>query len=164
MGEEAPIPARQKRQRPVSHDADRPGPSRRKRIQESPPNPLCASCALMFSHQGLEHLNSPSGFPHHTRAECIVSGNEGCRLCKFILLVVREEDSGNWPRDGRLIFRNFQSAHPTSKVSSFQLPGIYGLKGTLESEPDKCIITIYPFAKKGENVPLIIGEVTTAPN
>ncbi|EAQ87603.1 hypothetical protein CHGG_04222 [Chaetomium globosum CBS 148.51] len=79
MDEKTPIPGRQKRQRPMSHDGDRPGLSQRKRIQESTPGPLlCTSCTLMFSHQGLEHLNSPSGFRHWTRAECTASGNEGC--------------------------------------------------------------------------------------
>ncbi len=151
MGEEAPIPVRQKRQRPVSHDvdSDRPGPSPRKRIQESTPDPLCTSCTLLFSHQGLGHLNSPSGFRHRTRAECMASGTEGCRLCKFILPAVGKEYEGNWASDDRLIFRNFRDAHSTSKASGIQLPGIYGLRGFLESEPDKCVISIYPFAKKG---------------
>lgn len=171
MGEEAPIPAfpgRQKRQRPVSHDGDRPTPSQRKRIQEITPGPLlCRSCTLMFSHQGLEHLNSPSGFRHRTRAECTASGNEGCGLCKFILLslVINEEHYTNWASDDGLIFRNFRSTNSTSNTSSIQLPGIYGLKGILESEPDKCIITIYPFAKKGKHLCHPLYEATIiAPN
>lgn len=163
MGEKAPVPVRQKRQRPVSHDADRP--SQRKRTQESTTDLLCTSCTLVFSRQGLEHLNSPSGFRHRTRTECMASGNEGCRLCKFILLVVCKEHDENWASDDRLILRNFRSAQSTSKLSSIQLPGIYGLKGVLESEPDKCIITIYLFAKKGKELILFMNdEVTTASN
>ena len=149
MAEQAPIPVTQKRQRPGSHDADRPGPSQRKRMQESTPDPLCASCALIFSHRGLEHLNSRDGFRHRTHAECTASGDGGCRLCRFILLVVCREHDKNWAGDDRLIFRNFRNAHSTSKASTIQLPGIYGLRGTLESEPDRCVITIYPFATTG---------------
>ncbi|KAK3904143.1 heterokaryon incompatibility protein-domain-containing protein [Staphylotrichum tortipilum] len=152
MGEEASIPVGQKRQRPESPDADRPDPSPRKRTQKTAPDALCTSCALVFSRRGLEHLSSPNGFRHRTRAECTASGNAGCRLCKFILLVVSKENDENWASGDRLTFRNFRSAHSTSTVSGTQLPGIYGLKGTLESEPDKCIITIYPFAKKGSPI------------
>ena len=104
----------------------------------------------MFSHQGLNYLNSPSGFLHQTRTECMASGNEGCRMCELVFLVVCKDYDQNWSGGDRLIFRNFRSAHSTSAVSSTRLPGIYGLKGSLESEPDKHVITIYPFAKKGK--------------
>src|SRR5262245_48570592 len=143
MGEEAQITARQNRRRPASDDADRLP----KRIRESTPDVLCAPCILLFSQQGLESLNSPNGFRHRTRAECMASGNEGCRICRFVFLAVCREYDTNWAGDDRLIFRNFRRARSTSTVSSIRLPGIYGLKGSLESEPDKCIITIYLFAK-----------------
>ncbi len=71
-------------------------------------------------------------------------------MCELVFLVVCKDYDKNWSGDDRLIFRNFRSAHPTSAISSTRLPGIYGLKGSLESEPDKYIITIYPFAKKGK--------------
>src|SRR5262249_2675328 len=133
MGEEAQITVMQNRRRPASDDADRLGSSHPKRIRESTPDVLCAPCTLMFSQQGLESLNSPNGFHHRTRAECMASGNEGCRICKFVFLAVCKEYDKNWAGDDRLIFRNFRSARST--VSSIRLPGIYGLKGSLESEP-----------------------------
>ncbi|KAH7110713.1 heterokaryon incompatibility protein-domain-containing protein [Dactylonectria macrodidyma] len=159
MGEEAQqiqISVREKRRRPASDDADRPGPSQVKKIRESTPDLLCTSCTLMFSHQGLEYLNSPNGFDHRTRAECMASRNESCRMCRFIFLVVCKEHDETWASDDRLIFRNFRNTHSTSPVSGIQLPGIYGLKGSLESEPDKCIITIYSFARMGDPMGTIV--------
>lgn len=150
MGEEAQISVKQKR-RSAPDDADRPGPSQPKRIRESTPNAPCAPCTHMFSKQGLSSLNSPNGFRHRTRTECMASGNEGCRICKFVYLAVCKEYDENWAGDDPLIFRNFRSAHSTSTVPNIRpLAGVYGLKGSLESEPDKCLITIYPFAEKSK--------------
>lgn len=151
MAEAAQIYVWGKRRRPTPDDADWPRPSPRKRARDSSLNPPCALCTLMFSPKGLEYLNSPNGFRHWTRAECQASGNESCRVCKFIFLVVCKEYDENWGHDDRLIFRNFQSTNLKTPVSGSQSPAIYGLKGSLESEADKCIITIYPFAKKGKN-------------
>ncbi|RYO83155.1 hypothetical protein DL766_006953 [Monosporascus sp. MC13-8B] len=156
MAEEAQIPIRQNRRRPASDDADPPGPSQPKRTRESKPDHRCVPCTLMFSEQGLKYLNSPNGFRHRTRAECMASRTEGCRMCEFIFLVVYKEHDKNWGDDDHLIFRNFRSAHSRSTASGIQLPGIYGLKGCLESEPDKCIITMYPFAKKGNPIGAIV--------
>ncbi|RYP13019.1 hypothetical protein DL765_007050 [Monosporascus sp. GIB2] len=156
MAEEAQLPIRQNRRRPASDDADSPGPSQPKRARESKPDLRCAPCTLMFSQQGLEDLNSPNGFRHRTRAECMASRTEGCRMCEFIFQVVCKEHDKNWEDDDHLIFRNFRRAHSTRTVSGIQLPGIYGLKGCLESEPDKCIITMYPFAKNGNPIGAIV--------
>ncbi|KAI1422035.1 heterokaryon incompatibility protein-domain-containing protein [Xylaria sp. FL1777] len=156
MNEEAQIPVRQNRRRPASDDADTAGPSQPKRTRESKANIRCVLCTLMFSQQSLKYLNSPNGFYHLTRSECIASRTEGCRICEFIFLVVCKEHDKNWGNDDRLIFRNFRSAHSTSTVSRIQLPGIYGLKGSLEFEPDKCIITMYPFAEKSNPIGAIV--------
>ena len=164
MGEEAQIPIGQNRRRHASDDADS-SPSQPKRTRESKPDLRCAPTPLMFSQQGLRYLNSPNGFRHRTRAESRASRTEGCRMCEFIFLVVCKEHDKNWRDNDRLIFQNFRNAHSTSTVSGFQLPGIYGLKGSLESEPDKCIITMYPFAEKGKYSFLFaVDEVTIASN
>ncbi|RYP79131.1 hypothetical protein DL771_000109 [Monosporascus sp. 5C6A] len=156
MGEESQNPIRQNRRRPASDDADSPGPSHPKRTRESKPDLRCVPCALMFSQQGLKYLNSPNGFRHRTRGECMASRTEGCRTREFIFLVVCKEHGKNWGGADRLIFRNFRSAHSTSMVSGIQLPGIYGLNGSVESEPGKCIITMYPFAERGNPIGAIV--------
>ncbi|RMZ91160.1 hypothetical protein DV736_g1624, partial [Chaetothyriales sp. CBS 134916] len=69
MLEETQIPVRHNRRRPPSDDADRPFSSQPKRIRQNTPDVLCASCTLMFSHKGLESLNSPNGFRHRTCTE-----------------------------------------------------------------------------------------------
>jgi hypothetical protein len=161
MSEEAQIPIRQSRRRHTSDDADSSGPSQPKRTRESKPDLRCGPCALMFSQQGLKYLNSPNGSRHRTRDESWASRTEGCRMCEFIFLLVCKEHDKNWGGNDRLIFRNFRNAHLTGTVSGIQLPGIYGLKGSLESEPDKCIITMYPFAEKGKYSFLFtVDEVT----
>jgi len=86
-------------------------------------------------------------------------------MCKFVFLTVCREYDKDWADDDGLIFRNFQSGRSTSTVSSIQLPGIYGLKGCFESEPDKCIITIYLFAEKSKfSFPFIVDAVTISSN
>jgi hypothetical protein len=150
MGEEAQTFASQNRRRPVSDDEDRPNLSQPKRLRETTHDVLCVPCTLMFSHQGLESLNSTNGFRHRTRAECMISGNEGCSMCKFVFLVVCKEYDTNWANEDHLIFRNFKTVRSTNIVPSTRLPDIYGLKGSLESDTDKCIVTVYLFAKRSK--------------
>ncbi|KAI0592765.1 heterokaryon incompatibility protein-domain-containing protein [Biscogniauxia sp. FL1348] len=143
--------------RPWSDYADSPDLPQSKRTRESKPELQCVLCTLMFSQQGLKHLNSPKGLRHWTRAECMASRAEGCRLCEFIFLVIYKEHGNNWRDNDPLIFRNFRSSQSTRTVSgSIQLPGIYGLKGSLESELDKFIIKILPFAERGNPIANII--------
>ena len=105
-------------------------------------------CTLMFSRQGLESLNSPNGFRHRTRVEYIASESEGCRMCKFVSLAICEGYDENWADDDGLVFRNFRSGRSMGTTNA-RLPGICGLRGSLESELDNCIITINVFAKWG---------------
>ncbi len=150
MASEVQVRIRQNRRRSASDDTGSLEASRSKRTRESKPDRRCAPCALIFSQMGLRCLNSMNGFHHRTRAECMSSRTEGCRLCEFIFLVVCKEHEKDWGDDDRLVFRNFRSAHSTNTASSSQLLGIYGLRGSLEPEPSKCIITIYPFAEIGK--------------
>lgn len=150
MGE-AQIPVRQNWRTRTSEDADWPDSSPpAKRMRESISDFLCDQCTLMFSHRGLETLNSPNGFRHQSRTNCLASGYDGCRICEFVFRAVCKEDDKNWAGEDRLIFRNLKSACSTSTISSIGLPGMYGLKGSLESEPDKYIITIYVFAERSK--------------
>lgn len=107
----------------------------------------CGVCTIMFSHQGLQYLNSPSGFRHRNRTDCMACADEGCGMCKLIFYVVCKEHDADWAPNDRLIFRNFRNPQSLSTASMSQLPGIYGLEGALESEPTKSIITIQLFAK-----------------
>ncbi|KAI1635196.1 heterokaryon incompatibility protein-domain-containing protein [Biscogniauxia mediterranea] len=153
MDENAQIPIRRSQRRPASDFVDSPSLPQSKRTRESKPELQCDLCTLMFSRQGLTYLNSPNGLRHRTRADCMASRAEGCKMCEFIFLVVYKEHDNNWRDNDRLVFRNFRSTHSMRTVpSSIQLSGIYGLKGSLESEPDKCIIKILPFAEKGNPI------------
>jgi hypothetical protein len=70
-------------------------------------------------------------------------------MCEFIFQTVYKEPGLDWNDSDRLLFWNFRSTHAKSTVVGAPLSSIYGLRGSLESEPDKCVITMYPFAKKG---------------
>lgn len=136
---------------------------RLKRSLERPRNGLqertCQVCTLMLSHQGLQHLNSPNGFLHHTRTGCAACANRGCRMCKLILFAVCKDHDEDWKPEDRLLFRNSQDAQSFPTTSSDrELAGIYSLRGAFESSPTVYMLTIQLFAKQGQ-YSLILGDI-----
>ncbi|KAM0263537.1 hypothetical protein ACHAQJ_001156 [Trichoderma viride] len=130
-------------------NADVTGQSLTRRTRRPTLDPACDLCKLMFSHRGLQYLNSLNGLRHRTRTDCEASGNNGCEICKFIFLVVYNENNENWTGSDHLIFRNSRQTSLTN-TDNIQ-PGIYGLQGTFASKPNDCIINIHPFAE-GDNL------------
>lgn len=131
---------RRGQRRPAPEIDGRSLPRRTRRRTEDDPCDLCKS---MFSRKGLQSLNSVDGLRHHTRAGCIASRDEGCKICKFIFLAVCKDHDGDWDEDGHLVFRN---NHPQKPIN---YPGIYGLQCSLEGGLTDHEITIDTFAKEG---------------
>lgn len=129
-----------RRRRPASEIDGQPLARRfRRRSLDNP----CNLCRLMFSREGLQHLNSLNGLRHHTRASCAASQDEGCKICKFIFLAVCKDHEQDWDDDDHLLFRNI------SHERSSNIPGIYGLQCTIDGGFTSCIITIHTFAREG---------------
>lgn len=106
----------------------------------------------MFSRKGLQQLNSVDGLPHHTRAGCIASRDEGCKICKFIYLAVCKDHDRDWVENGLLTFHNY---HPQRPVKN---SGIYRLQCTFKRGLTDHIITctIDTFAKEGNAMGRIV--------
>lgn len=132
---------RQGRRRPLPEIDGRPLPRRTRRRTEDDP---CDLCKLMFSRKGLQQLNSVDGLPHHTRAGCIASRDEGCKICKFIFLAVCKDHDRDWAENGLLTFRNDHLQRPINNS------GIYRLQCTFKRGLTDHVITctIDTFAKE----------------
>lgn len=129
-----------RRRRPAPETNGQPLPKRiRRRTLDNP----CDLCELMFSRKGLQCLSSVNGLRHHTRASCIASRDEGCKICKFIFLAVCKDNDRDWNENIHLVFRNSLQQRPTNN------PGIYGLQCTFEGGLIDCMITIDTFAREG---------------
>ncbi|KAL7924429.1 heterokaryon incompatibility domain-containing protein [Trichoderma austrokoningii] len=136
-----------RRRRPTPEIDGRRLPKRtRRRTLDSP----CNLCRLMFSRKGLQCLNSVNGLRHHTRASCIVSGDEGCKICKFIYLAVCKDYDRNWDENGHLIFRNNQPQRSTNNS------GIYGLRCAIEGGVTDSVTRIDTFAKEDDPIAGIV--------
>lgn len=129
-----------RRQRSAPEIDGRSLPRRTRRRTEDNPCDLCKS---MFSRKGLQCLNSADGLRHHTRAGCIASRDEGCRICKFIFLAVCKDHDQDWDENCHLIFRNNDPQKPINNSR------IYGLQCTFEGGLTDHVITINTFAKEG---------------
>jgi hypothetical protein len=132
------------RRRPAPEINGQPLPRRtRRRTLEDP----CDLCKLMFSSKGLEHLNSLAGLRHHTRASCVASQDEGCKICKFIYLAVCKDPERDWGENDHLIFHNFL---PQPSINN---PSLYSLQCTIEGGLADSVITINTFAREGLHSP-----------
>ncbi|KAL7942559.1 heterokaryon incompatibility domain-containing protein [Trichoderma barbatum] len=112
----------------------------------------------MFSLEGLESLNSPEGFWHRNRADCMASANAGCGMCELILFVFCKEHNEDWAHEQRLIFRNSRVPQPMSMASNRHVIGIYGLEGLLDCAPTKSAVTIQLFAKKNDPMAKVVHQ------
>lgn len=143
----------QKRRRTeADNNTDQPNHTQLRRSRRRLNNLSCEVCTRMLSQEGLEHLNSTDGFWHLNRTDCATSANAGCGICKLILFIVCKEHDNDWPEAPaqRLIFRNLGVSRSSSMASNSDPIGIYGIGGTLESEPTKFTVTIQLFAKQSE--------------
>ncbi|WKT45051.1 Heterokaryon incompatibility [Fusarium oxysporum f. sp. vasinfectum] len=105
----------------------------------------CDACTRLFSQQGLQDLNSSSGFAHKTRQGLLSSVRAGCDLCKFIFEVALKEFGHHIWENGDLL-RFWNSKSDTGGKSSYidALNGrVNGLIGGIK---------LYPFVE--ENDPL----------
>ncbi|KAF5663729.1 hypothetical protein FHETE_7434 [Fusarium heterosporum] len=103
----------------------------------------CSVCASLFSKNGLQALNSSTGFSHRTFEE-YKSTLASCDFCNFIFGLAVDGFGHSWLPNTHLVFRN--KNEPRVNVKSI----INALEGSIEGSDGT--ITIYPFAK--ENDPL----------
>ncbi|KAF4456642.1 TOL [Fusarium albosuccineum] len=120
----------------------------RKRVCGGKRDIRCTACALLFSKQGLEELNSPDGFQHRTRDQAEASIREGCTMCEHLVAIASEKFGKAWKQDDRLIFRNVR---PPSRQRG---TGIDVLQGSIKSASE--VMTICPFVKQGDPAAALI--------
>ncbi|KAJ3543652.1 hypothetical protein NM208_g3456 [Fusarium decemcellulare] len=108
----------------------------------------CAACALLFSKEGLEELNSSDGFTHRTRDQGTASSREGCTMCEYLVVLASDRFGKNWRQDDRLVFRN---VHPPGRRRK---SGIDVLQLRVKDASEA--ITIYPFTKRDDPTAALI--------
>lgn len=112
-----------------------------KKARKQEPRSLCDACTHLFSHQGLQDLNSSSGFAHKTRQGLRSSARAGCDLCKFVYEVVFKQFGHRVSKNEGLL-RLWNSDSNTGGKSSH----INALVGRVDGSVGS--ITLYPFVKK----------------
>ncbi|KAL0931447.1 heterokaryon incompatibility protein (SNF2 family domain-containing protein) [Colletotrichum truncatum] len=120
----------------------------RSRGENSDPDAGCVRCGLMFSTDGLRHLNSETGFRHSVFTECCASISGGCPACYYIAEAIYGNKDVEWAGDAPLTFRNRSSSNKPERTSPPEYIDV--LEGYLASEPEKPVVTIYPYAKNGD--------------
>lgn len=113
-------------------------PLKRARVQG--PLRRCDVCTRLFSHQGLQDLNSSPGFAHKPLQDLISSARAGCDLCGFIYELVPKEFGYSLEKGECLCFWNLTSNTIDEKSHINALAG--RMNGAIGG------ITLYPFVEE----------------
>lgn len=113
-------------------------PLKRARVQG--PLRRCDACTSLFSHQGLQDLNSSPGFAHKTLQNLISSARAGCDLCEFIYGHVTKGFEYSLEKGEYLYFWNSKSNTIDKRSHINALVG--RMNGAIGG------ITLYPFVEE----------------